>query len=67
MDQIYRSLADQIIRERVREASQWRLADQAARSRGSIGFATRFRRLVARRTGQPAAAPTLNADRPACA
>jgi hypothetical protein len=66
MDEIYRSLADQIIRERVREAAEWRLADQAARSSGSIGFAARLRRLVAGRSGQPAAAPTLTADGPAC-
>jgi hypothetical protein len=66
MDEIYRSLADQIIRERVRDATQWRLANEAARSRGSIGFVARLRRLVACGSGQPAA-PTLRADPPACA
>jgi hypothetical protein len=67
MDEIYRSLADQIIRERIREAGQWRLADEAARSRGSIGFVARLRRLLAAGGDQPAGAPTRSADRPACA
>jgi hypothetical protein len=69
MHETYRSLADLIIRERVREAAEWRLAEQASGSRGSGGLGARLRRLLGGAAGQPptAAAAPLSADRPACA
>jgi len=67
MHETYRSLADLIIRERVREAAEWRLADEASRGRPANGLAARLRRLLARGTDQPAAASTRSADCPACA
>ena len=66
MHETYRSLADLIIRERVREAAEWRLADEATRGRPANGLAARFRRLLAHGPDQPAAASTLCTDGPAC-
>jgi hypothetical protein len=67
MHETYRSLADLIIRERVREAAEWRLADEASRGRPANGLVARLRRLLAHGADQPAAASTLSADGPACA
>jgi len=63
MNQLY--LADQVIRERLREAADWRRAADATRGRHPSGIAGFVRRLLAGTTGQTAEAATLTAERPA--
>jgi hypothetical protein len=66
MDEIYRTLANDINRERDREAAQWRLARQVRRGAPSTGHADRVRRFLGGIVARPLPAPTLTPDTSVC-
>jgi hypothetical protein len=57
MYEIYRARANDINRDRMREAAEARLARQVPRTDGSSGPVARLRRLASARLGQPAPTP----------
>ena len=62
MNQQY--LADQIIRERLREAADWRRAADATRGRRPSRLAGIVHRFLVPVLAQPAPAPTVTTERP---
>jgi hypothetical protein len=66
MHETYRTLAADIQRDRMREAADWRLADEARRRRGATGRTARLRRRLAAVIRQPAPARTLSSETAAC-
>jgi len=66
MHEMYRTLATDIQRDRIREAADWRLVDEVRRRSRTTGRTARLRRLVAAVTRQPTPAPTLPSETAAC-
>lgn len=66
MHETYRTLATDIQRDRMREAADWRLADEARRGSAATGRTARLRRLLAAVIRQPTAAPTRSSETAVC-
>ena len=66
MHEMYRTLATDIQRDRMREAADWRLADGVRRRSGASGRTARLRRLLAAVIRQPTPAPTRSSEPAAC-
>ena len=61
------TIAADIARDRIREAAQQRLADEARRGQGQPGFVARLRVRLAALIGQPWFRPSIAPDAPDCA
>jgi len=59
-------IATDIARERIRDAAQQRLAEEARHTRGQPGFATRLRTRISLLLGQLRSRPRLAVDSPDC-
>jgi hypothetical protein len=66
MHEMYRTLATDIQRDRMREAADWRLADEARRRGRATGRTARLHRLLAAVIRQPTPTPTLSSETAAC-
>jgi hypothetical protein len=67
MHYFHSTIATDIARDRIRDAAQQRLADEARRGRSQPGFAGRLRVRLAAFTGQLRFRPSTAADSPDCA
>ncbi len=65
MHEMYRTVATDVQRDRMREAADWRLADLARRGSVAAGRTGRLRRLLAAVIRQATPAPTRSSERAA--